>query len=516
MHRVVLPYEQAGGASRFENYTMQLVNLDNPLLRRIGEIACASGIDAWVVGGYVRDMLMNRPTKDIDIAASGDGIALAHTVRDVLHGSRVVEFERFGTAKLLVDDVEIEFVGTRREAYEQHSRKPVVTTGSIDDDLRRRDFTVNAMAASLMEKDFGCLLDPFGGRHDLERQLLRTPLDAASTFSDDPLRMMRAFRFAAQLAFELAPDASHAIADMSERIGIVSMERVRDEFFKLLATPIPSIGLAPMQEHGLLQFVFPELDALAGVDQRSIEYPDGVKNFHHKDVFYHTLKVLDNLCTESDNIWLRFSALLHDIAKPRTKAFVEGTGWTFHGHPEIGARMTKHIFRRMKLPHDPLPFVQKMVLLHLRPIALNNEEVTDAAIRRLIVDAGEDLEQLIILCRADITSKNPKLVRRYLRNYDVLVERIRTVEERDRLREWQPPLDGTTIMRVCGIGPGIAVGVLKTKIEDAVLDGVIPNTQEAAMQYLLQIKDDILASERLEKPKSRRSQLNGLPDKLKE
>ena len=490
--------------------------LQLPLFRDLGRIAGAEGLPAYVVGGYVRDLLLGRATKDIDIAVSGDGIAFARRVSRELGGSRVVAFERFGTARLQMQGVEIEFVGMRREEYQENSRKPRVEAGSIEDDLARRDFTVNAMAASLCPEDFGELVDPYDGLTDLSHGLLRTPLDPASTFSDDPLRMMRAFRFAAQLGFDIDAGALAAVRRMNERIGIVSMERIRDEFLKLLAAPRPSVGLAPMQESGLMEHVFPEFHTLAGVDQRSIEYPDGVRNFHHKDVFYHTLKVLDNLCEVSDNIWLRFSAILHDIAKPKTKQFVAGSGWTFHGHPELGARMVKRIFQRMKLPMEPVPFVKKMVLLHLRPIALINEEVTDAAIRRLLFDAGEDIDELLQLCRSDITSKNPKLVRRYLRNYDLLVERMREVEERDRLRSWQPPVDGETIMRVCGLRPGIAVGILKTRIEDAVLEGIIPNDHDAAMRYLLSIKDEVLSGPLEKKPASRKSQMQSLPDRLKE
>jgi poly(A) polymerase len=495
---------------------MTHIELSNPLLKRIGELAASRGDRAYVVGGVVRDVLLGKRITDIDIAVEGDGITFAHAVHDAFHSSRVVEFARFGTARLAINETEIEFVGTRREEYNENSRKPMVTTGSIADDLRRRDFTVNAMAASLLPDEFGQLIDPFNGQEDLVLRILKTPLEPAVTFSDDPLRMMRAFRFASQLDFTIAAPALAAIRDMRDRIAIVSMERIRDEFLKLLASPKPSVGLTPMQECGVLEYVFPELSTLAGVDQRSIEYPDGVKNFHHKDVFYHTLKVLDNLCGVTGNIWLRFSALLHDIAKPRTKVFVEGTGWTFHGHPEIGARMVLPIFRRMKLPLDPVPFVRRMVLLHLRPIALINEEVTDTAIRRLVVDAGEHLDELLDLCRSDITTKNPKLVKQYLRNYDALVLRIREVEERDRLRNWQPPLDGETIMRVCGIRPGILVGVLKTRVEDAVLDGLIPNDSAAALEYLESIKDEVLAMSNPGKPKSRKSQLIGLPENLRE
>jgi putative nucleotidyltransferase with HDIG domain len=491
-------------------------HLTLPLFKELGELAASCNVDAFVVGGFVRDVLIGRPTKDIDITIAGDGVAFARKVHDVMGASQVVVFEKFGTARLQLHGIEIEFVGMRREVYDEQSRKPEVAVGTIDDDLARRDFTVNAMAASLMPEDFGRIIDPFNGRVDVLRQVLKTPLDPAATFSDDPLRMMRVFRFAAQLGFSIDPAALEAVRAMHERIRIVSMERVRDEFMKILATARPSLGFAAMQEAGLMEHVFPEFHMLAGVDQRSIEYPDGVRNFHHKDVFYHTLKVLDNLCEVSDNIWLRFSAILHDIAKPKTKQFVEGSGWTFHGHPELGARMVKRIFQRMKLPLEPVPFVKSMVILHLRPIALINEEVTDAAIRRLLFDAGDDIEDLLMLCRSDITSKNPKLVKRYLSNYDILVDRMRTVEERDRLRNWQPPVDGDTIMRICGIGPGIAVGILKTRIEDAVLDGIIPNEHHAAMQYLLSIKDAVLSTPSKVKSTSRKSQLSGLPETLKD
>ncbi|MFZ1729928.1 MAG: CCA tRNA nucleotidyltransferase [Bacteroidota bacterium] len=498
--------------SRTENIEQHLTL---PLFKELGALAVSGDLQVYVVGGYVRDVLIGRRTKDIDIAVAGDGIAFARKVQAELGASQVVVFEKFGTARLQLRGMEIEFVGMRREVYNEQSRKPEVTVGTIADDLARRDFTVNAIAASLMPEDFGRIIDPFDGREDIVRKKLRTPLDPVATFSDDPLRMMRAFRFAAQLGFSIDPSAMEAIYSMQERILIVSMERVRDEFMKILMTPRPSLGFAPMQEAGLMQHVFPEFHTLAGVDQRSIEYPDGVKNFHHKDVFYHTLKVLDNLCEVSENIWLRFSAILHDIAKPKTKQFVEGSGWTFHGHPELGARMVKRIFQRMKLPLEPIPFVKNMVILHLRPIALINEEVTDAAIRRLLFDAGEDIEDLLMLCRSDITSKNPKLVQRYLSNYDILVDRMRAVEERDRLRSWQPPVDGETIMRMCNIGPGIAVGILKTRIEDAVLDGLIPNDHDAAVEYLLSIKDEVLSAPLVKKATSRKSQMSGLPETLK-
>ncbi len=492
------------------------MELQHPRLREIGAIADETGADVYVVGGFVRDLLLARSTKDIDISVVGDGVAFARRVRERLGEGALVEFEKFRTARLVLPDVEIEFVGTRSEWYHEDSRKPVVEQGNIHDDLLRRDFTVNAIAASLASDRWGAILDPFGGIADLERQLLRTPAEPSRTFSDDPLRMMRAFRFAAQLGFSIDPGAYEAITAMAERIAIVSMERVRDEFMKILASAKPSVGFSPLMESGVLAHVFPEFAALAGVDQKSVEYPDGVRNYKHKDVFYHTLQVLDTLCMQTEDIWIRFSAVLHDIAKPRTKSFKEGIGWSFHGHAEIGARMTKRIFRDLRLPMEHQAFVAKLVLLHLRPIALVSEDVTDAAIRRLLFDAGEDIDALLMLCRSDITSKNPALVRKYMRNYDVLLGRISELEERDRLRNWQPPLSGTEIMEICGIEAGIQVGILKSRIENAILDGEIANEHAAARTYLLAIKDDVLAGARASKPASRKKMLSKLPDSLRD
>lgn len=492
------------------------IELNHPHLRSVGALADEAGIDVYVVGGYVRDLLLGRATKDIDISVVGDGVAFARRVREHFGTGALVEFEKFRTARLVLPDVEIEFVGTRSEWYHEESRKPVVEEGTIADDLRRRDFTVNAMAASLAAARWGEILDPFGGLADLERRVLRTPVEPARTFSEDPLRMMRAFRFAAQLGFEIDADAYAAIRSMADRITIVSMERVRDEFMKTLAAPKPSVGFAPLMESGVLAHVFPEFAALAGVDQKSIEYPDGVRNYKHKDVFYHTLQVLDTLCTLTDDVWIRMAAVLHDIAKPRTKSFKEGIGWSFHGHAEIGARMTKRIFRHLRLPMEHQAFVAKLVLLHLRPIALVSEDVTDAAIRRLLFDAGDDIDALLMLCRSDITSKNPALVRKYMRNYDILIAKMAELEERDRLRNWQPPLSGTEIMEICGIPAGIQVGILKARIENAILDGEIPNEHEAARVLLLAIKDDVLADTRQAKPASRKKVLSKLPDTLRE
>jgi poly(A) polymerase len=456
----------------------------NPILTQIGAIADAAGTEIYVVGGYVRDLLMERAGKDIDILVVGDGIAFARHVARQLGVETVVAFDRFGTAMVPMETGKVEFVGARREAYEPESRKPRITRGTLADDLRRRDFTVNAMAVSLNAGRFGALEDPLDGRMDLERRLLRTPLDPDRTFEDDPLRILRALRFAAQLDFRIEERTFAAVSANRERLTIVSQERITEEFLKLLRARQPSIGLRLMFETGILRIVFPEIADMAGVDQR--------RDHHHKDVFLHTCQVVDNIAPTTDNVWLRFVALVHDIAKPRTKAYKEGTGWTFHGHEELGARMMKKIFRRMKLPMDPLPYVEKLVRLHLRPMVLVDEEVTDSAVRRLVFEAGEDIDDLMKLCRADITSKNPKLVARYLRNYDRVMEKIVEVEAKDRLRAWQPPVRGDEIMAVCGLPEGREVGILKKAIEEAILDGRIPNDHDAALAYLLSIKEEIL------------------------
>ncbi len=486
-----------------------------PLLRRISRIAERDGLKVYVVGGYVRDQLVKRETKDIDFAVLGNGIAFARSVADELGGSQVVTFEKFGTARTIVDGHEMEFVGTRKEEYESKSRKPSVVRGTIEDDLQRRDFTVNALAAELGDSASGPIIDPYGGLKHLNDKFLTTPIDPVKTFSDDPLRMMRAFRFMAQLGFELDPVCYQAIKDLHERIVIVSMERIRDEFLKILLSPKPSIGLAPLLESGLLQHFFPQLQNLAGVDQRSIDYPDGVRSYHHKDVFYHTLQVLDNLSESTENLWLRFAALLHDIAKPKTKAFREDVGWTFHGHAELGARMVKKIFHTLKLPLENVHYVEKLVALHLRPIALAQDGVTDSAIRRLLFDAGDAIDDLLALCQSDITSKNPRLVKRYLRNYELLKQRLIEVEEHDRLRNWKPPLSGVEIMKLCAIQEGVAVGILKSRIEDAILDGIIPNEHDAAVGYLLQIKDQVLKHSAGKKSIPRKAQMSRLPENLR-
>ncbi|MDH7514852.1 MAG: CCA tRNA nucleotidyltransferase [Bacteroidota bacterium] len=492
------------------------IEIHDDLIRSIGSLADELSLEIFLVGGFVRDSIMGKQSKDIDITVVGDGVTFARVVHKRLRTSRPVEFEAFGTSRVTFHGLEIEFVGTRKEVYHPHTRKPLVTIGTIEEDLMRRDFTVNAIAVSLNRKTFGQILDPLGGKSDIEAGILKTPKDPFTTFSEDPLRMMRACRFASQLRFAPTPEVSAAISAMADRITIVSMERVRDEIVKILSSRKPSIGFSMMREHGLLKHVFSELDRLAGVDQRSEEYPEGPRNFHHKDVFAHTLTVVDNVARVSDDLWLRMSALLHDIAKPDTKAFVKGTGWTFHGHAELGARRVKNIFRNLRLPFERLHFVEKLVALHLRPLSLVREDVSDSAIRRLLVEAGEDIDALMVLCRADITSKNPFLVRKYLENYERLLEKMRAVEEHDRLRNWQPPIRGDEIMALCNIPSGVAVGVLKQRVEDAILDGVIENTHEAAVAYLLSIKDEVLRDPKPVKPPSRRSRLMALPDRLKQ
>jgi poly(A) polymerase len=462
----------------------QDIHIDHKLLQQIGNAADEQSVRVYVVGGYVRDLFLGRPGKDIDIVVLGNGVEFASGMAKRWGKSNLVVYERFGTAMIQLDDCKVEFVGARKESYSKDSRKPAVEIGSLNDDLSRRDFTVNAIASSLNAATFGNIEDPFDGRGDLGRKILRTPLDPEKTFDDDPLRILRAVRFASQLGFEIVPPVFDAGRAMKERLRIVSQERVSDELLKIMTSPKPSIGLQAAYDMGLLGIIFPELDALAGVDQR--------QEYHHKDVFRHTLIVVDNISENTDNVWLRLAALLHDIAKPKTKAFKEGIGWTFHGHEELGARMVRHIFRRMRWPMDRMPYVEKLVRLHLRPMALVDSIVTDSAVRRLLFDAGEEVDDLMILCRADITSKNPKLVKQVKGNYDLVIQKMAEVEEKDRIRNWQPPLRGDEIMEICGIAPGKIVGVLKNKITDAILDGEIPNEHDAAKEYLLSIKEDIM------------------------
>ena len=460
------------------------LDIQEPLLRRVGAIADRSSVRAFVVGGFVRDLLLGKQVRDIDIVVVGQGVNFGEQVARELGRTNLVVFEKFGTAMLQLDDWKLEFVGARKESYTKYSRKPKVEVGTLDDDLSRRDFTVNAMAVSLNARDFGTLLDPFDGQQAMEERILRTPLEPEATFDDDPLRIMRAFRFAAQLGFAVEPSVIQAAGRMAPRLKIVSQERITDEFMKILASSKSSVGLQLMHTTGVLKVVFPEVAHMGGIDQR--------QDFHHKDVLQHTFRVLDNVAEASPDVWLRLAALLHDIAKPRTKAFKEGIGWTFHGHEELGARMVKPIFRRMRFPFEKIGYVEKLVRLHLRPMALVDEGVTDSAVRRLLFEAGDDVDDLMTLCRADITSKNPKLVVQVRQNYDAVLQKMAEVEEKDQIRNWQPPLRGDEIMQVCGLEPGPLVGRLKDAITDAILDGRIPNDHDAALSLLLEIKESII------------------------
>lgn len=451
------------------------------LFDRIARVADARGQSVYAVGGFVRDRLLGIPCKDIDFVTVGDGAGLAEAASRALGAEATdpVIFRNFGTAMFRYRDFELEFVGARKESYAPDSRKPDVTEGTLHDDQLRRDFTINAMALALNGPDAGTLLDPFEGMRDLADKRIVTPLDPDSTFSDDPLRMMRAIRFAAQLGFAIDPVTLDSISRMRDRMAIVSMERISHELNKLILAPVPSEGFLLLDQTGLLDAILPELTAMKGVEQ--------YEGYGHKDNFYHTLQVLDNVAEMSGDLWLRWSAILHDIAKPQTKRFEPGHGWTFHGHEVIGARMVPRIFRRLKLSLDePMRYVQLLVRLHLRPIALVQEEITDSAIRRLLFDAGEHLDDLMILCKADITSKNPARVSRYLRNYEKVMDKLRDVEERDHMRNWQPPISGEVIMATFGIKPGRIVGDIKTAIREAILDGDIENDYEAAFAFMLE------------------------------
>jgi tRNA nucleotidyltransferase/poly(A) polymerase len=482
------------------------IPLSAPIFRDLAALADAHNVRLYVVGGYVRDVIRAARgeavvRKDIDFTVVGDAVAFAQAVARQFR-SKAVVYERFRTALVPVGEYQCEFVGTRKEEYLPNSRKPVVTEGTLEDDLRRRDFTVNALAACINPDDnttLGEVIDLFGGLIDMERKLLRTPLAPDVTFSDDPLRMMRTARFAAQLSFAVEPAAIEAIRRMAHRIGIISQERVTDELLKILAVPQPhkpSTGFKFLHSTGLLRHVFPEVASLAGIELAHEQTASGAQVYRHKDVFFHTLHVVDNLAQMSDNLWLRFAALMHDIAKPKTKKFIQGVGWSFHGHEELGARWQARIFRRMKLPMQHLPYVETLVRLHQRPMVLVDEEVTDSAIRRLIVQADEALDDLFTLCRADITSKNPELVKQYLSNYDAVYQKTLDVRERDALRAFQSPVRGEEIMELCGIGPSRAVGVIKTAIEEAILDGLIPNAYDAAKAYFLTHKDEWLGEAR--------------------
>lgn len=459
-------------------------DLYHPLFRTIGAIADEKNQPVFAIGGYVRDLLLNRPSKDIDIVIEGSGIELAKEAAKALRAGKVTVFKNFGTAMFRIGDLEVEFVGARKESYERGSRKPIVENGSIADDQKRRDFTINTLALSLNGDSFGELIDPFNGINDLHARRIQTPLDPDITYSDDPLRMLRAVRFASQLKFEITPENLASIKRNAERLDIISTERIHTELHKIIQSDQPSIGFKLLDNCDLLSRFFPEMTKLKGVEWR--------QNIGHKDNFYHTLEVLDNVADQSDNLWLRWAAILHDIAKPATKRFQKGHGWTFHGHEDRGARMVPKIFKRLKLPLDgKMKFVQKMVLLHLRPIALTKNQITDSAIRRLLFDAGDDIDQLMILCKADITSKNEARVKRYLANYEVVIQQLKEVEENDQLRNFQPPVTGEEIMKTFGIPPSKPIGQIKNAIKEAILEGVIPNEIEAARNLMHQIASDM-------------------------
>lgn len=465
--------------------TLEFVPFEEKLLRTIGDAAKELNMRAFVVGGFVRDHILGRPDKDIDIVCEGDGIALAQACAGKLNkGSKVSFFKNFGTAQIRVpfgsQFYEIEFVGARKESYRASSRKPTVEPASFDEDRMRRDFTINTLAVDIRQEEFGRLIDPLNGLADIHNKVIQTPLHPDQTFIDDPLRMMRAIRFATQLQFDIAPDTLESIHKNAQRIQIVSGERIIDEVNKIVLAPVPSIGFDLLYKTGLLAIIFPKMVDLAGA-----EFIDGKG---HKDNFYHTLQVLDNVAKHSNDLWLRWAAILHDIAKPATKRFDPQAGWTFHGHEVVGGKMVPGIFRQLKLPlNEKMKYVKKLVELHLRPISLTRENITDSALRRLLVDAGDDLEDLMLLCKADITSKNRRKVKQYLENFELVEQRLKEVEERDQLRNWQPPITGETIMETYQLSPSRLVGEIKNAVREAILDGKIANNFEAAFDYMEKI-----------------------------
>lgn len=452
--------------------------LNEKIFQVVTQAADELGMDAYAIGGYVRDIFLKRESKDIDIVTIGKGIELAEKVHQIIGPqSHLATFKNFGTAQVKYNGMEIEFVGARKESYNRDSRKPIVEDGSLSDDQNRRDFTINALAIGISKSNFGILLDPFNGKTDLENKILRTPLDPNITYSDDPLRMMRAIRFASQLNFTIEDNSFKAISDNRERIKIVSKERISDELNKIILSTKPSVGFKLLFDTGLLHLIFPEMAKLQGTET--------INGLSHKDNFYHTLEVLDNVAQKSDNLWLRWAAILHDIAKPATKKFEAGHGFTFHGHEDRGARMVPKIFTNLKLPlNEKMKYVQKLVELHLRPIVLAKTEVTDSAVRRLLFEAGDDIDDLMKLCESDITTKNPNKVKRYLINFEIVRKKLIEIEEKDKIRNWQPPIGGEEIMKFYNLKPGREIGILKNALKDAILDGNIENNYASAKQFL--------------------------------
>ena len=458
-------------------------HLKHPVFKVASEIVTEMNLEAYVIGGYVRDLLLERPSKDIDIVVIGNGLDLAKACAEKLRVKKVSLFENFGTAQFNYKDLDVEFVGARKESYRKDSRKPIVENGTLTDDQNRRDFTINAMALSLHKSNFGELIDPFGGVDDLEKEIIRTPLEPAKTYSDDPLRMMRAIRFATQLDFKIERKSLESIAENAKRLDIISKERIMDELNKIILSDTPSRGFKLLNTTKLLHQFFPEMIQLHGIETKNGKA--------HKDNFYHTLEVLDNISENTDNLWLRWAAILHDIAKPPTKRFDNKVGWTFHGYEDVGARMVPKLFKRFKLPLDhKMKYVRKLVRLHLRPISLIKGHITDSAVRRLLFEAGDDIDDLMTLCNADITSKNETKVKKYKSNFKLVKEKLRDVEEKDRVRNFQPPVDGKMIMETFNLEPCFEIGAIKNRIKDAILDGEIANDKDEAFKYMLEIASE--------------------------